>query len=53
MFASENIPRMSQPTTTDRYHHRETIWRILIDAISLIICMTMMEMMRTNEHCLF
>jgi len=26
------------PTTTDQYHHKETIWRILIDIISLIIC---------------
>jgi len=26
------------PTTTDQYHHSETIWRVFMDITSLIIC---------------
>jgi len=26
------------PVATDQYHHTETIWRIILDIISLIIC---------------
>jgi hypothetical protein len=25
-------------TATDQYHHSETIWRVILDIISLIIC---------------
>lgn len=28
----------SPPVTTDQYHHTETIWRVLLDIISLAIC---------------
>ena len=33
----------AQPTSqvaTDQYHHKETIWRVILDFISLIICKT-------------
>lgn len=36
MFAAASTPR-SAATTTDQYHHKETIWRVIIDVISLII----------------
>lgn len=33
-----NMGRGPPPTTTDQYQHRETIWRVLVDIVSLIIC---------------
>jgi hypothetical protein len=36
MFTDE--PNLNPPTTTDQYHHTETIWRVIIDIISLGIC---------------
>jgi len=36
MFIAE--PQLTPPTTTDQYHHTETIWRVIIDIISLGIC---------------
>jgi hypothetical protein len=38
MLSREIDPTASASTTTDQYHHTETIWRIVIDAISLLIC---------------
>jgi hypothetical protein len=39
MLASQLPPRRnSSSVATDQYHHKETIWRILLDIISLIIC---------------
>ncbi|CAF4108573.1 unnamed protein product [Rotaria magnacalcarata] len=37
MFASQYPPPVNQPRITGQHHHRETIWRILLDIISLII----------------
>jgi len=31
-------PESASKTTNDQYHHTETIWRILVDIISLTIC---------------
>ncbi|CAF1093839.1 unnamed protein product [Adineta ricciae] len=31
------VVQTSDPLATDQYHHKETIWRVLLDAISLII----------------
>ena len=31
-------PNATPPTTTDQYHHTETLWRVIIDIISLGIC---------------
>ncbi len=36
MIVSES--QSSPPTTTDQYHHSETIWRVILDIVSLIIC---------------
>ena len=30
--------QIAPPTTTDQYQHTETIWRVITDIISLIIC---------------
>ena len=39
MLASQLPPRRNPSSVaTDQYHHKETIWRILVDIISLIIC---------------
>ena len=39
MFAAQvPIQQFAPPASTDQYDHRETIWRILFDAVSLIIC---------------
>ncbi|CAM4852697.1 unnamed protein product [Rotaria socialis] len=37
MFASQYPPPLNPPRTTGQHHHKETIWRILLDIISLII----------------
>ena len=37
MFVSQRPPFRAASTTTDQYHRTESIWRIIIDAISLII----------------
>ena len=39
-------------TTTDRYHHSETIWRVVLDVISLIICKNSYFLLKIN-HLLF
>jgi hypothetical protein len=38
MLASQLPARRDPSVTTDQYHHSETIWRIVLDIISLIIC---------------
>ncbi|CAF0930169.1 unnamed protein product [Adineta steineri] len=37
MFASQYAPRRSPPAVTDQYHHRESIWRVLLDILCLLI----------------
>ncbi|CAF0986674.1 unnamed protein product [Rotaria sp. Silwood1] len=37
MLAAQFQQRNNPPVVTDRYHHSETIWRVIVDIISLII----------------
>ncbi|CAF0909060.1 unnamed protein product [Adineta ricciae] len=37
MLASGLAVRRSPPVTTDQFHHRESIWRIIVDIICLLI----------------
>jgi hypothetical protein len=30
--------QVTPPTTTDQHYHSETIWRVILDIISLLIC---------------
>ena len=50
--AAVPMPRANPSTTTDQYHHRETIWRVLIDAISLIIRKSIVLTTMKIEHLL-
>ncbi|UJR14054.1 hypothetical protein I4U23_001051 [Adineta vaga] len=37
MLASQYAPRRNLPPTTNQFHHRESIWRVIADIISLLI----------------
>ena len=54
MFVSQRPPyRAASTATTDQYHRTESIWRIIIDVISLIIRKTFHERNDVRAMCLF
>lgn len=38
LMLTEPTPSSTPPVATDQYHHTETIWRVIIDVVTLSIC---------------
>ena len=43
----------SSSVATDQYHHSETIWRVVIDIVSLIICKIHSDIQYNNNRWIF
>jgi hypothetical protein len=53
MFASQVPPRRNPPIITDKDQKKESVWRIFVDIISLIICKSFFVLLEKSKFRFF